>query len=347
MSEQNNKLKFESDYMEGALPQILDRLLEINLTKSSGYGTDDISEAAREKIRAVCKAPEAEIHFLAGGTQANATVIDAVLKPWQGVVSADSGHINVHEAGAIESCGHKVMALSSVDGKISSDSIEKCCQTYYSDANNDHMVMPGMVYISHPTEYGTLYTLDELTQISEVCHRYNMPLYLDGARLAYALACPENDISLPDLARLCDIFYIGGTKCGCLFAEAVVIPQKGYIPHFFTIVKQHGALLAKGFVAASQFDVLFTDDLYIKAGKNGIDTSQRIKDALKEKGYTFAFNSPTNQIFIILDDAQLEKLSAQIGMNFMEKTADGRTVMRLTTSWATTNEDVDRLISLL
>ena len=347
MNSDTAKLRFESDYMEGALPQILANLLEVNLVHSTGYGLDDFSEAAKKKIRIACNAPEADIYFLAGGTQTNATVIDAVLKPWQGVMSAASGHISVHEAGAVEMLGHKIINIPSSQGKISAEGILDCCKTFEEDDNRDHMVMPGMVYISHPTEYGTLYSLDELTQISAVCRRYNVPLYMDGARLAYALACPENDVTLEDIARLCDVFYIGGTKCGALFSEAVVIPKHDFIPHFFTLIKQHGALLAKGFIAGIQFDTLFTDDLYTKAGENAIKAADKIREALIQKGYTLSFESPTNQIFITLDNEQTEKISESAVLSFMEKTDDGRNIMRITTGWATSPADVDRLIEIL
>lgn len=342
-----NKLSFSSDYMEGAHPDILKRLMDTNMEKSAGYGLDEYSESAKDKIREACGAPGAEVYFLTGGTQANATMIDALLRSYQGVMAADSGHISVHEAGAIEFGGHKVLTLPQENGKITAGSVENCINSYKDDANNEHMVMPGMVYISHPTEFGTLYSLDELKSISEVCHKNNIPLYLDGARLAYALACPENDVSLPDIASLCDVFYIGGTKCGALFGEAVVIPKKGFIPHIFTIIKQHGALLAKGRIAGIQFETLFTDDLYYKVGKNAIDTAGKIKDALSQYGYEFAFNSPTNQIFIKLSKEKSAELSQKIEMGFWENTDDSHVIMRIATSWATRQEDVDRLTEIL
>ena len=342
-----DRLYFASDYMEGAHPSILARLMETNLEKTVGYGLDEYSEAARDRVRSACGAPEAEVWFLVGGTQANATMIDAMLRTYQGVVAAETGHINIHEAGAIEFGGHRVLAIPHVDGKITAEALEDCVRGYLEDANRDHMVMPGMVYISQPTEYGTLYSLAELTRISRVCRENGLPLYLDGARLAYALACPENDVSLGDIARLCDAFYIGGTKCGALFGEAVVVPKRGSIPHLFTVIKQHGALLAKGRVAALQFDALFTDDLYGKIGRNAIDAADRIREALRRKGYELAIPAPTNQIFIALDDARLEALSRRVEMGFWEKRADGRTVMRIATSWATRPEDADALIECL
>lgn len=341
------KLAFASDYMEGTHPQILKRLVETNMQHFTGYGMDDISESARDKIRAACEAPDAEVYFLVGGTQANATMIDAALRSYQGVIAANTGHISTHEAGAIELSGHKVLTLPQNNGKISAEQIRGCIEGYWQDDNHEHTVMPGLVYLSQPTEYGTLYSLEELTQISAVCHANNVALYVDGARLAYALACPENDVTLPDLASLCDAFYIGGTKCSALFGEAVVIPRRGFIPHLFTIIKQHGALLAKGWVAGLQFDTLFTDDLYFKVGRNAIDAANRIRNALMEKGYEFAFETPTNQIFIVLDGEKLAALSEKVEMGFWEKLDDNRTVMRIATSWATQKEDVDKLIECL
>jgi threonine aldolase len=370
-----SKLFFASDYMEGAHPLILKRLMETNLVHSAGYGTDEFSESARAKIRKACNAPDADIHFLAGGTQANATVIKSILRPYQGVIAAETGHVSTHEAGAIEAGGHKVITLPHKNGKLDADSIERCIQGYWDDANHEHMVMPGLVYISQPTEFGTLYSLEELTKISEICHRRNVPLYVDGARLAYALACPQNDVTLPDLARLCDAFYIGGTKCGALFGEAVVLPRHDFIPHFFTLIKQNGALLAKGRIAGIQFETLFTEVsagsgkvsaegvsvsvssgetssdeaclLYEMVGQNAIAAADRIRAALVQKGYEISFECPTNQLFITVDDTQKERLEALLELSFWEKLPDGRTVLRICTSWATDMKDVDQLIDIL
>lgn len=341
------KLSFASDYMEGAHPQILRRLAETNMLKTAGYGLDEFSASAKEKIRAACGTPDADIFFLVGGTQANAVMIDAILRPWQGVLSAETGHINTHEAGAVEFGGHRILALPHRDGKISADTIRAAVRTYQQDENRDHTVMPGMVYISHPTEYGTLYSLAELKEISGVCRENHIPLYLDGARLAYALACPENDVTLRDLGECCDAFYIGGTKCGALFGEAVVIPRHGFIPHLFTIIKQHGALLAKGRIAGIQFDTLFTDGLYFSIGRTAVEAADRLRKALTEKGYSFAFHSPTNQIFIVLDRSAAASLSEKVEMGFWENMEDGRTVLRLATSWATQTEDINALIDVL
>ncbi len=342
------KLRFASDYMEGAHPAILQRLLEINFRKIDGYGTDEISESAREKIRLACGARDAGVFFLVGGTQTNATVIDALLKPWQGVIAAETGHIAVHEAGAIEWGGHKVLTLPQRDGKITAEAVRGCLEAYRADENRDHTVMPGMVYLSQPTEYGTLYSLAELEAISAVCREGGIPLYVDGARLAYALACPANDVALPDLARLADAFYIGGTKCGALLGEAVVFPNKETAPHFFTIVKQHGALLAKGWIAGIQFDTLFTDDLYLRIGQPAIEAADRIRAALREKGYRLALEAPTNQILVVLDARQAAALrDAGAELSFWEKLDETHTVMRIATSWAANREETDALIACL
>ena len=342
-----DKLFFASDYMEGAHPAILNRLLETNLEHTAGYGLDEYSEGAREKIRAACEAPEAAVFFLVGGTQTNATVLDALLRPWQGVVAAETGHIAVHEAGAIEFGGHKVLTLPQKDGKITAAQVARCVDAWRQDDNREHTVMPGMVYLSQPTEYGTLYSLEELEAISTVCRDADMRLYVDGARLAYALATPANDVTLPDLARLCDAFYIGGTKCGALLGEAVVFPKPDTAPHFFTIVKQHGALLAKGRVAGIQFDTLFTDGLYQSIGRSAVEAADRIRAALEAKGYAQPFVAPTNQVFVALEPGKAKALSRRVEMGFWENLPDGRVVMRLATSWATTVEDVDRLIEAL
>ncbi|MBQ6364051.1 MAG: low specificity L-threonine aldolase [Lachnospiraceae bacterium] len=342
-----NRLIFTSDYLEGAHPLILQRLAETNLVKSAGYGLDEFSESAREKIRTACKAPDADVFFLSGGTQTNAVMIGAMLRPYQGVISALTGHINGHEAGAIEAGGHKVLTLPQSAGKLSADDLSALLEAYRQDENHDHMVMPGMVYLSQPTEYSTLYSLEELTQISSICRSAGIPLFVDGARLAYALACPSNDVTLPDLAALCDAFYIGGTKCGALFGEAVVIPQHDSVPHLFTIIKQQGALLAKGRVAGIQFETLFTDDLYLHIGQPAIEAADRIRAALKEKGYRLTPETPTNQIFIEVTRDRAAELQAQVVLGFWENVDENHLVLRIATSWATQPEDVDRLIELL
>ncbi len=341
------KLFFASDYMEGAHPEIIQRLIDTNMEKTIGYGNDVYSESARGKIRKACNAPDADVFFLAGGTQTNAVIIDSVLRSYQGVIAAKTGHISAHEAGAIEYGGHKVLEIEGRDGKITAADIRSLITDYKQDANHDHMVMPGMVYISQPTEYGTLYRLDELKEISRICREEKITLYIDGARLAYALACPENDVTLQDMADLCDVFYIGGTKCGTLLGEAVVIPRPDYIPHLFTIIKQHGALLAKGRVVGIQFDTLFTDCLYDRIGENAIKTADVIRKMLLDKGYELAFNSPTNQIFILLEKEKADEISKKVELAFWENTDDSHVIMRIATSWATTPEDVSRLAECL
>ncbi len=340
-------LPFASDYQEGAHPAILKRLCDTNLMSTLGYGTDEFCEDAKAQIRAACACPEAAVYFLIGGTQMNATVIDAFLRSYEGVIAAKSGHISVHEAGAIEFGGHKVLEIEETLGKLSAKSIDQWCSTFYSDGNHEHMVAPGMVYLSQPTEYGTLYSLRELTAIREVCTRYHLHLYVDGARLAYALACRENDVTLSDLAHLCDAFYIGGTKCGCLFGEALVVPHPDAMPHFFTIMKQHGALMAKGRLLGIQFAALFTDELYRKIGQTALETADRIRAVLKKEHYRFYIDSPTNQIFIILENEKLEKLSQRIDYSFWEVYDESHTVIRLATSWATTEEEIAALTELL
>ena len=340
-------LSFGSDYLEGAHTEILQRLAATNLEQTVGYGLDTYSDAAREKIRKACRSSRAEIHFLAGGTQTNRIVISSLLHPYEGVIAADTGHITVHEAGAIECGGHKVLALPHTDGKLTARAIEACLRAYYEDVNHNHMVRPGMVYLSHPTEYGTLYTMDELEVISAICRANKIPLFLDGARLAYALGCSANELTLPAIARLTDVFYIGGTKCGALIGETVVFPQPGTVPHFFSIVKQCGALLAKGRLLGIQFDTLFTDDLYRRCGAHAIAGADRIRTALRERGYRFAWETPTNQIFLVLSPAERERLERDAQIDFWEKVSDETTVMRIATSWATRAEDVDRLIAVL
>ena len=340
------KISFASDYEEGAHPAIIANLERTNFFKTLGYGTDEFSESARQKIRKACNSPDAEIYFLVGGTQTNAVVINAILKSYEGVLAPDSGHISVHEAGAIELGGHKVLTLPNRTGKILAEDVKNFIENFYADGNHDHMVFPGMVYISQPTEYGTLYTLDELKALNKICRKKNLPLYVDGARLAYALASPVNDVTLENLAELCDAFYIGGTKCGAYFGEAVIL-KKNFLPHFFTIIKQRGALLAKGRVLGVQFDTLFTDDLYFKVGRRAINAAEKIRHALKNFGCELFIDAPTNQIFITLNDEQLKILSEHVEFSFWEKISADKTVIRLATSWATQDADVDKLIDEL
>ncbi len=338
-------LYFENDYGEGAHPAILQKFMDTNMEKLSGYGMDKYCQSAKEKIRAACRCPEAEIYFLVGGTQTNATVISSLLQSYEGVVAASTGHVSVHEAGAIEYTGHKVLEVAEEQGKITASALTDCLETFYGDGNHDHMVFPGMVYISHPTEYGTLYTREELKALSEICRCYRIPLYLDGARLGYALAA-DSDITLPDIAAYTDVFYIGGTKVGALCGEAVVFTKKAPA-HFITMVKQHGALLAKGRLLGIQFDTLFTDDLYMKISKNAIETADCLRKALHSKGYQFFIEAPTNQLLIVLENEKMKALQEKVCFSFWEKYDDTHTVIRFATSWATDMESVEALINLL
>ena len=340
-------LSFENDYSEGAHPKILQRFIETNMEQVPGYGNDPYCESAKEKIREACNCPEAEIFFLVGGTQTNAVVIDSMLQAYEGVVSAQTGHVNAHEAGAIEYTGHKVLSIPQYEGKMKASDLEAYLKTFWQDESHEHMVFPGMVYISHPTEYGTLYSKQELTDLSAVCRRYEIPLYLDGARLGYGLMSKSTDVTLPDIAELCDVFYIGGTKVGALCGEAVVFTKHNMPKYFVTHVKQHGALLAKGRLAGVQFDTLFTDNLYFEISRHAIEMAELLKQGLAEKGYTFHLDSPTNQQFIVLDDEQYNELQKQVRCCFWEKPDDTHTVVRFATSWATPKENIDKLMELL
>lgn len=337
---------FDSDYMEGAHPRILERLTEINFEKIGGYGSDPFCTSAAERIREACCAPEADVRFLVGGTQTNATIIRSILRPYEGVVAADTGHIAVHEAGAIEATGHKVLTIASVDGKLSAEHLDAYLARERGDENRDHAVWSGMVYISQPTELGTIYSLSELEALSEVCHRWGVPLFADGARLGYALAAPSADFTLADMARLCDIFYIGGTKVGALMGEAVVVPRGEQIAHFTTLIKQQGALLAKGWLLGVQFDTLFTDNLYLDIARNAVRQAERLSHALAAKGYELSSPTLSNQIFLRLTPKQLERLAAVTTFSTWERHADC-TIVRLATSWATTDRQIDELIAAL
>lgn len=340
-------LSFESDYIQGAHEEILRRLCETNLEPLSGYGNDKYCDLAKQKIKAACGREDAEVFLLTGGTQTNQIVIDTVLNAYEGVISADTGHVSLHEAGAIEFTGHKVITIPQEQGKIKADALKKCLENFYADDNYEHMTFPGMVYISHPTEYGTLYTLKELTELSDLCRQYKMPLYLDGARLGYGLMSAGTDVTLKDIAELCDVFYIGGTKVGALCGEAVVFTHNNAPKHFFTSIKQHGALLAKGRLLGVQFDTLFTDDLYFKISRHAIEMSDKMRKAFIDKGYEFYIETVTNQIFIVLENKKMEELSKSVGFGFWERVDDEYTVVRFASSWATTEQDVDRLIELL
>ena len=340
-------LFFVNDYGEGAHEKIIERLMETNRISAPGYGTDDFCAAAREKIRAACEAPKADVYFISGGTQTNQLVIDALLQSYEGVLSAVSGHVNCHEAGAIEYTGHKVLPLPMHLGKIDAGELKQWVEDFYANPSHEHTVFPGMVYISHPTEYGTLYTKQELTAISAVCREKGLPLFMDGARLGYGLMSPGSDLTLPDIAALCDVFYIGGTKVGALCGEAVVFPQGNAPKHLMTRIKQHGALLAKGRLMGIQFDVLFTDGLYFEISRHAIEMAQRVKKVFREKGYPFLIDSPTNQQFVILENGQMEMLAEQAAFDVWEKVDDTHTAVRFATSWATRLETVDELERIL
>lgn len=340
-------LSFENDYLQGAHERILERLVETNREAASGYGTDSYTARAKEKIRQACGCPDAQVHFLVGGTQTNQNVIDAMLEGYEGVVAAETGHVSLHEAGAIEYSGHKVLTISQKDGKIQAEELQSYLAAFFADENHEHMVFPGMVYISHPTEYGTLYSKNELEAVAAVCKQYDIPLYLDGARLGYALASYETDVTLKDIARLCDVFYIGGTKVGALFGEAVVFTNERAPKHFLTRIKQHGALLAKGKVLGIQFDTLFTDDLYLNISRHAIDCAEEMKCIFEEKGYSFYLKSPTNQQFIILENSKMEILKEKVKFSFWEPYDEKNTVVRFATSWATTREDLEALKAIL
>ncbi|MBO4873617.1 MAG: low specificity L-threonine aldolase [Lachnospiraceae bacterium] len=336
-----------TDYTAGAHPAVLRALIASNAENTPGYGSDHYCAEAAAKIRRACRAPKAEVFFLTGGTQTNALALDALLKPYEGVLAAETGHIAVHEAGAVEFTGHKVLTLPAKDGRIRADSIVAWCERFYADESYEHMVFPGVIYLSQPTEYGTLYSLEELTRIRAAADRFGLKIYADGARLAYALACPENDVQLPDLARLCDAFYIGGTKCGALFGEALVLPRPGLVPHFITIEKQHGAMLAKGRLLGVQFKRLFERDLYRQIGCYAVETAQKLRESLQAAGFEPAVSSPTNQIFFRVKPEIYRRLQeANIG-GFWDYAPDGTVVVRFVCSWATRPEEPEQLCSLL
>jgi len=336
-------ISFESDYIAGAHPKILERLAETNMEALIGYGEDKYCQMAEEKIKKACKRPDAKVHFLVGGTQTNQVVISSMLADYEGVIAATTGHISVHEGGAIEFTGHKVLTLQAIDGKLNAQNIDEYVTTFYNDGNHEHMVFPGMVYISHPTEYGTLYSKSELTAISNICKKHNIPLFLDGARLGYGLASRQTDVTLPDIAELCDVFYIGGTKVGALCGEAVVFTHNNTPKHFITKMKQRGALLAKGRLLGIQFDTLFTDNLYMEISRHAIEMAEKLKSLLKEKGYRFYIESPTNQQFIILSNEQMNKLAQNVCFSFWEKYDETHTIVRFATSWSTSKADLEEL----
>ena len=336
-------IHFNSDYLEGAHPAIMEKLLQTNMLQTVGYGCDEFCQQAAEKIKAACQAPEADVHFLVGGTQTNTTVIASILRPYQGVLTAVSGHINCHEAGAIESTGHKVITLPTTNGKITAQQVRDYVEWHKNDESTEHIVQPGMVYISHPTEGGTLYTKAELTELYGTCREYGLPLFIDGARLGYGLMADESDMTLPELARLCDVFYIGGTKVGALFGEAVVIMNESLKKDFRFIMKQRGGRMAKGRLLGVQFDALFTDDLYFKISRHAIEMAHQIRDIFVSAGYPLLFDSPTNQQYPIMPDTELAEIGKRFGYEYWERVDADHSGVRFCASWATKQEHVDAL----
>mgnify|MGYP000874884147 CR=1 FL=1 len=339
-------LYFVNDYSEGAHEKVLQHLIDTNMKQLSGYGTDHYCETAKEKIKKACGCGDAEVYLLTGGTQTNQIVIDTMLAPYEGVVAAQTGHVSTHEAGAIEFTGHKVLELPEKNGKICASDLKELVETFYGDDNHEHMVFPGMVYISHPTEYGTLYSKKELEELSSVCRKYKLPLFLDGARLGYGLMSEETDVTLPMIAKYCDVFYIGGTKVGALCGEAVVFSGNRTPKHFLTLIKQRGALLAKGRLLGIQFDTLFTDNLYFEISRHAIAMADYLKKGLAEKGCRFYLDSPTNQQFVILENRKMTELKKEVKFSFWEKYDENHTVVRFATSWATKKEEIDQLLDL-
>lgn len=338
------RASFESDYNNGCLPEILRRLSETNDEKASGYGFDPYTERAKDRIRKACDMTEAEVHFLVGGTQTNATAIDSLLQGCEGVLSVDTGHINVHESGAVEAFGHKVLVLPGIaGGKMAVSQIDDYMRKFLADETYPHMVQPGMVYITLPTELGALYSRKELADIYTVCQQYGLRLYVDGARLGYGLMAEGNDIDLPFLAHHCDAFYIGGTKVGALLGEALVYTNTRAPKYIFTIIKRHGALLAKGRVLGLQFDTLFTDGLYFRVSRHAIDMAQALRKVFAKHGLSLGIDSPTNQQFVILSKEQKQRLAEEIAFEIWEPLPDDHLLCRFVTCWATTEADIAAL----
>lgn len=338
---------FDSDYMAGAHPKVMERLCATNTEQTTGYGTDAYTAKAAELIREACGRPDARVHFLVGGTQANATVIDGLLARHEGVLAAETGHINVHESGAIEATGHKVLTLTSYQGKVNAEDVKDYITEFYKDETYEHMVAPGMLYISFPTEYGTVYSLQELEDISRVCHEAGIPLFIDGARLAYGLAAEGNDVTIKDIARIADVFYIGGTKVGALFGEAVVITDPSLLKHFTPLVKQHGALLAKGRLLGLQFEALFTDGLYFQIGEETVRKAVRLRNIFEDNGFKAAMDSPTNQQFFILPNDIIDALKKNVSFEMWGPRGEKESTVRFVTGWSTADEDIEMLDSYL
>ena len=340
-------ISFESDYTTGAHPEILKRLIDTNMEAVSGYGTDPYTKSAIEKIQKECGSEDVEVYFAVGGTQTNQLVISTMLADYEGVVAAQTGHVSAHEAGAIEYSGHKVLTIPGHMGKIDCNELKDYLCGFFGDENHEHMVFPGMVYISQPTEYGSIYSKQELLNISAVCSEYEIPLYIDGARLAYGIMCNDADFTLADIANIADVFYIGGTKVGALFGEAIVFAKSNMPKNFVTRAKQRGALLAKGKNLGLQFDTLFTNGLYWELGKNAIQKKDRLVQLLKDVGIPFFYESPTNQQFVILENSLMETLKTMVSFSFWEKYDETHSVVRFATSWSTTEEDLDQLENAL
>ncbi|MCM3318735.1 low specificity L-threonine aldolase [Staphylococcus warneri] len=340
-------LSFENDYLEGAHEKVLQRLIETNRIQAPGYGFDQFTDQAIQQIKHKIKCLDATIRFLVGGTQTNQVVINSMLESYEGVISAETGHVAVHEGGAIEYSGHKVLTIPSSEGKITANGVEDYIETFNSDFKRDHMVFPGMVYISHPTEYGTLYSKSELEALSNVCRKHNLPLFMDGARLGYGLMSDHSDMTIEDVANYCDIFYIGGTKIGALCGEAVVFTKQNEPKHFTTRIKHHGALLAKGRLTGIQFLELFTDDLYFKISRHAIEMANKMKEGFLKKGYRLYFDSPTNQQFFILSNDKINELKQKVKFAVWEKYDDQHRVVRFATSWATPEENINQLLELI
>ncbi len=340
-------LSFSCDYLEGCHEEILRALVSTNMQQEAGYGSDSLTERAKNKIRVAAGCPNADVYFLSGGTQTNLVVIDTMLQKYEGVLAAESGHVSVHEAGAIEFTGHKVLTLPSHLGKVDPVELRQYIEKFYGDGNHEHMVFPGMLYISYPTEFGTLYSAAEMRELSAICRQYEIPLFVDGARLGYGLMADGTDVTLPLIAELSDVFYIGGTKIGALCGEAVVFPRGNTPKHFMTQIKQHGALLAKGRLLGLQFDVLFTDDLYLKISRHAIEMAAQLREMFEEFGFEFYLDSPTNQQFIVLENGMMDKIAQKVEFGFWEQYDEAHTVVRFATSWATKQENVDALREII
>lgn len=340
-------LHFDCDYMRGAHPEVMRRLVETNLVQTPGYGADEYTARAQEKILSACGLKEGRVLFLAGGTQTNATVLDSILAGHEGVLAAETAHINVHEAGAVEATGHKVLTLPSHEGKVDAGELKRWIDDFYRDETYEHMVAPGALYITYPTELGTLYSLAELEAIKDACSKAGILLYLDGARLGYGLAAEGADVTLADIARLCDVFYIGGTKVGALFGEAVVITRADIFKPAMTLIKRRGALMAKGRLIGLQFETLFTDDLYLKLSRHAVERAMQLKDVFIKAGYALYMNSPTNQQFFMLPNEVIDRLKQTATFELWGPRGEHVTPVRFVTDWATTQEDIDELARAL